>query len=175
MTHTELKCTGCSSEESPVTRACSHCGLPLPNVEDPQPVSGAVHGAGPYGDSEEGPDETLRLVACQRALRLNPDDAAVRYNLAEAYTNDVVLDDEGGGGPIETFCGDPGDQMAPTSPPNYTPNDPLSAFDGEDIRGTWALTVRNRLPTVVGGTLVERCLNWTALDPANWPGTTAAD
>jgi len=50
----------------------------------------------------------------------------------------VSLDDEGSGGPIEDQCllgGNLG------SPPAYTPNNPLSAFDTLDSQGTWNLRV----------------------------------
>jgi subtilisin-like proprotein convertase family protein len=48
----------------------------------------------------------------------------------------VLVDDEGNGGPIEDAC-------APdlSSPPNYTPNNPLSAFDGMNAAGIWTITV----------------------------------
>jgi subtilisin-like proprotein convertase family protein len=48
----------------------------------------------------------------------------------------IELDDEGTGGAIE-------DQCAPglSSAPNYTPNNPLSAFDGMDSAGNWTITV----------------------------------
>ena len=49
---------------------------------------------------------------------------------------DVVLDDEGAGGAME-------DQCVPnlTSPPSYTPNNLLGAFDGMDAAGDWTLTI----------------------------------
>lgn len=60
----------------------------------------------------------------------------------------IILDDEGGGGPIETQCN--GVAPAALSPPNYTPeNAPgmpfspggLSAFDGLDPNGEWTISV----------------------------------
>ncbi|MHC4978847.1 MAG: proprotein convertase P-domain-containing protein [Planctomycetota bacterium] len=50
----------------------------------------------------------------------------------------IILDDEGAGGAIEAAC-------APSlsSPPNYTPNNPLSFFDGMDAAGAWTLTVND--------------------------------
>ena len=48
----------------------------------------------------------------------------------------IVLDDEGTGGTIEDQC-----LSDLPSPPNYTPNNPLSAFDGMDSAGDWTLTV----------------------------------
>jgi subtilisin-like proprotein convertase family protein len=52
----------------------------------------------------------------------------------------VVLDDEGTGGSIEDI---PVDDTEPqvTSPPSFVPNEPLSAFVGQDLAGTWTLTV----------------------------------
>lgn len=49
---------------------------------------------------------------------------------------DIILDDEGSGGPIEMQC-----SANLSSPPNYTPNDPLSAFDGMDSAGGWTIKV----------------------------------
>ncbi|MCA9284048.1 MAG: hypothetical protein KDA22_02445 [Phycisphaerales bacterium] len=54
---------------------------------------------------------------------------------------DIVLDDEGSGGPIEDE-GNFGSPFEPiTSPPSYTPNEPLAAFDGMPSEGTWTVTV----------------------------------
>jgi len=50
----------------------------------------------------------------------------------------IILDDEGSGGPIETIC-----NLTPPSaqsPPNYTPANALSAFDGMDAAGEWTIT-----------------------------------
>ncbi|MCA9292035.1 MAG: hypothetical protein KDA25_12965 [Phycisphaerales bacterium] len=54
---------------------------------------------------------------------------------------DIVLDDEGRGGPIEDEgnFGSPFDPI--TSPPSYTPNEALSAFDGMPSEGIWTVTV----------------------------------
>ncbi len=49
---------------------------------------------------------------------------------------DIILDDEGLGGPIQSQC-----SPDLSSPPNYTPNNPLSAFDGMDSAGDWTITV----------------------------------
>jgi subtilisin family serine protease len=48
----------------------------------------------------------------------------------------ILLDDEGTGGTIESLC-----VNNPTSPPNYTPDSALSAFDGLDSAGVWTITV----------------------------------
>ena len=50
----------------------------------------------------------------------------------------IVMDDEGSGGPIETIC----NALPPSalSPPNYTPANPLAAFDGMDAAGEWTIT-----------------------------------
>ncbi|MCA9295162.1 MAG: hypothetical protein KC983_01570, partial [Phycisphaerales bacterium] len=55
---------------------------------------------------------------------------------------DIVLDDEGSGGPIETF--DSGGDIV-VSPPNFVPNDPLSAFDGMDMQGVWTITASDAI------------------------------
>ncbi|MCH8966821.1 MAG: proprotein convertase P-domain-containing protein, partial [Planctomycetes bacterium] len=54
---------------------------------------------------------------------------------------DIILDDEGTGGAVETLCGPSDNSLTPTSPPNYTPNQALSAFDGMDAAGTWTIAV----------------------------------
>lgn len=48
----------------------------------------------------------------------------------------MVLDDDGTGGAIESQC-----QTNLTSPPNYTPNNALAAFNGMDAAGAWTITV----------------------------------
>jgi subtilisin-like proprotein convertase family protein len=60
------------------------------------------------------------------------------YNSANII---VTLDDEAGGGPVEN-----------ANPPNgsYTPQEALSAFDGEDMQGTWTLTVSDAVTNYVG-------------------------
>ncbi len=58
------------------------------------------------------------------------------FGCGESNFAGIILDDEGTGGNIESQC-------APnlTSPPNYTPNNALSAFDGMDSAGDWTITV----------------------------------
>ena len=75
---------------------------------------------------------------------------------------DVVLDDEGGGGPIEGLCGSP---TVPTSPPSYTPDEALSVFDGMDMAGDWTLAVNDNGDGDTG-TLEGWSLHFNAL-PAN--------
>ena len=54
---------------------------------------------------------------------------------------DIVLDDEGTGGAIEDQ-GNFGSPFGPiVSPPAYTPDEPLSAFDGMTAEGVWTLTL----------------------------------
>ncbi len=48
----------------------------------------------------------------------------------------IILDDEGTGGDIESQC-----SANLSSPPEYTPNNALTAFDGMDAAGVWTLTV----------------------------------
>ncbi|MEW5986154.1 MAG: proprotein convertase P-domain-containing protein [Chloroflexota bacterium] len=65
---------------------------------------------------------------------------------------DATLDDEATE-PVEDEC-------APTVPTilgSFTPNNPLSVLDGEDLSGVWSLTVSD-LATPDSGTLVEWCI-----------------
>ncbi len=73
---------------------------------------------------------------------------------------DVVLDDEGTGGAIETRCGNPN---VPTSPPAYTPNNPLSAFDGQVVTGDWEIFVSDSVSGDVGQ-LTSFCMQWNSTD-----------
>ena len=66
---------------------------------------------------------------------------------------DIVLDDEGTGGPIEDLC-----QVGMVSPPNFTPNNPLSVFDGMDSAGDWTITVTDAEPI---GTDVGVFVSWS--------------
>lgn len=59
--------------------------------------------------------------------------------------DNAILDDEGTGGAIEDQC-----TADLTSPPNYTPQNPLSAFDGMDLAGTWTLTVSDNAGADIG-------------------------
>lgn len=54
---------------------------------------------------------------------------------------DVVIDDDGTGGPIEALCGPSDADPTPTSPPSYLPASALSAFNGMDAAGPWTITV----------------------------------
>jgi len=69
---------------------------------------------------------------------------------------DIILDDEGAGGPIETVC----NAAAPSalSPPNFVPNNPLTAFDGMDPNGAWTITAADVEPV---GTDVGTILRWS--------------
>ncbi|MEW5986603.1 MAG: choice-of-anchor Q domain-containing protein [Chloroflexota bacterium] len=65
---------------------------------------------------------------------------------------DATLDDEAAG-PVEDAC-------SPTPPAisgSFIPNSPLSAFDGEDLSGTWRLTAADLAANDVG-TLTQWCL-----------------
>ena len=57
---------------------------------------------------------------------------------------DATLDDEAGSS-VEDSCN-------PVSG-TLTPNNPLSAFDGESAQGTWTLTIYDSYGTADGGTL----------------------
>ncbi len=72
---------------------------------------------------------------------------------ADNYSG-LVLDDEGAGGPIES---------APcvnnlTSPPAYTPNQSLDAYDGDDSAGAWTLSVYDGAGADIGN-----IVNWSII------------
>jgi lysyl endopeptidase len=62
----------------------------------------------------------------------------------------VTLDDAGAGGPIQTTCGGSTSDPTPTSPPSYTPNSPLSAFNNIAVNGIWTLSVQDAASTDTG-------------------------
>jgi lysyl endopeptidase len=64
----------------------------------------------------------------------------------------VTLDDEAGS-PVEEACAD----SVPTISGTFTPHSPLNAFDGENLNGTWRLSVSDRVSRDTG-TLVQWCL-----------------
>ncbi len=63
---------------------------------------------------------------------------------------DAFLDDEGGDGPVEDAC-------PLNTGLSYTPNNPLSAFDGQSMGGTWTMNASD-LAGADTGTLVQWCL-----------------
>lgn len=65
---------------------------------------------------------------------------------------DATLDDEGPDGPVENQCAN-----NPALFGSPTPNNALSAFDGESINGTWTLTIQDSASGDTG-TLNEWCL-----------------
>ena len=69
----------------------------------------------------------------------------------------VILDDEATDS-IEENCNDAGD---PAYKPNgsYRPNNLLSTFDGQNIQGTWTLSVQDKEPASPNGQIKEWCLN----------------
>ncbi len=69
----------------------------------------------------------------------------------------VVLDDDGAGGPLADQCGDSPDAPFPISPPAFSPAQPLSVFSGEQLGGHWLLSVLDAR-TGDSGVLVEWCL-----------------
>lgn len=70
---------------------------------------------------------------------------------------DVILDDEGTGGAIETQCNATNPTAA--SPPNFTPANALSAFDGLPPNGLWTITARDGC-AVDTGSLVRWSLHF---------------
>ncbi len=83
-------------------------------------------------------------------IRRNPVQPCTRDDI------DAVLDDEGARD-VQTECANNGADPTVLSPPSFVPNEPLAAFDGELLEGTWRLTVSD----IVGldtGVLQEWCL-----------------
>jgi subtilisin-like proprotein convertase family protein len=76
---------------------------------------------------------------------------------------DITLDDQGTGGAVETICGS--GSTVPTSPPAFTPNNPLALFNGESIGGTWELRVSDTV-NIDTGTLNQFCMEWNPTDLA---------
>ena len=59
---------------------------------------------------------------------------------------DIVLDDEGAGGPIESIV-----SIGPVlSPPGYQPNQALAGFDGQTPLGRWTLRIVDAAPGATG-------------------------
>jgi hypothetical protein len=65
---------------------------------------------------------------------------------------DCSLDDEGTG-PVENTCG----STVPAISGTLTPNDSLSAFDGQSTSGTWTLQVAD-VASLITGTFAEWCV-----------------
>jgi extracellular elastinolytic metalloproteinase len=65
---------------------------------------------------------------------------------------DATLDDEASD-PVENEC----EPAVPTIAGTFTPNNPLSVFDGQSLAGTWRMTVQDFAGGDTG-TLVEWCL-----------------
>ncbi len=80
----------------------------------------------------------------------------------------VILDDEGSGGPVEGLC-----TPDLASPPNYTPNNPLSVFDGMEAAGDWTISFVDGACGDIG-TLDHWSLHFTTVgggvDPCVPPG-----
>jgi uncharacterized repeat protein (TIGR01451 family) len=96
-----------------------------------------------------------------RAILQSP--AGTRVQVVNGNTNNsadninVLLSDEhsgqvGGSGHTAT------DQLTPAPPPyqrNFLPNNPLSAFDGENANGTWRLEICDTFPSADNGTFTR--------------------
>jgi hypothetical protein len=84
-----------------------------------------------------------------------------------SHDYDIVLDDEGLGGSVQSICNEGPNPANPgatlTSPPSFLPLQALSAFNGEDMQGDWELTI-NDVDTGSDGTLDEWCLIVTPFD-----------
>jgi len=78
---------------------------------------------------------------------------------------DVTLDDEGTGGAIEDQCGA---GPAASSPPSFTPANPLSAFDGMNPNGAWTIKARDGCGADVG-TIVGWSLHFANTNSACAP------
>jgi len=75
----------------------------------------------------------------------------VSYNGCSSDDVAATLDDEAGS-PVEDACA----STTPAISGLFIPNEPLSAFDGEDIAGEWSLTVSDEAGLDVG-VLVQWC------------------
>lgn len=53
----------------------------------------------------------------------------------------ITLNDEGGLPPVENACNTAGGTNAQFPSGNYSPNNPMSAFDGQNADGTWVINV----------------------------------
>jgi len=69
-----------------------------------------------------------------------PDVPASAFGCSNNNLAQVILDDDGGFPSIETTCNAGGSDAAFPSG-SFTPNNPLSAFDGQAAAGTWTLNV----------------------------------
>ena len=69
---------------------------------------------------------------------------------------DAILDDEATS-PVENQCSN----SVPTISGRFTPNNPLSAFDGQSLGGTWRLAIRDDFGGDTGS-LVSWCLTATS-------------
>ncbi len=65
----------------------------------------------------------------------------------------ITLDDEGAGGPVQEQCGFEPWDVFPSSPPNFTPNEPLRVFDGMTAAGDWTISITDVFPAADNGTL----------------------
>ncbi len=90
------------------------------------------------------------------------------YGCSNDNYSGILLDDEGTGGTMESQCA-----LNLSSPPNYTPNNPLSAFDGLDAAGVWTITVYDSV-SADGGTLNTWSLHIDGVgsNPCSAPGCT---
>lgn len=100
-------------------------------------------------------DQTVSLIARPGVGAVEGDDCHLGgpFGCGEG-DYDIVLDDHGTGGPIELLC-----QENMVSPPNYTPNEPLSSFQHMDAAGDWTLTVSDNAEGDIG-TLVRWSLEF---------------
>ncbi|MBX7142846.1 MAG: proprotein convertase P-domain-containing protein [Oligoflexia bacterium] len=110
---------------------------------------------------------TLRHVETGTVINLVNRMARPSSAIGTCFSNDlnVTLDDQGTGGPIHTTCGAATTSSTPSSPPSFTPEAGLSAFNGQAITGTWEVTVSD-LVIVDTGTLNSACLKWNSTDVA---------
>ena len=89
----------------------------------------------------------------------------------------IVMDDEGAAGSVESGCVAAADPGYPVPQGHYTPNQTLAVFDTQDFAGTWTFTLSDNAGQDTGE-IQELCLVPTLLDPdpviANadaYPGT----
>jgi choice-of-anchor B domain-containing protein len=66
---------------------------------------------------------------------------------------DAILDDEAGS-PVESACS----STPPAIGGTFSPNNPLDAFDGENLNGTWRISISDAFSTADDGILNEWCI-----------------
>lgn len=101
-------------------------------------------------------DLDFRLIheGVTRVLIDNPGIPASTFGCSGDNLN-VVLDDEGAGGPVENVC----NVAPPAISGTRTPNQALSGFDGQNAAGAWSLVIDDSFAGGDNGTLTQWCVS----------------